>query len=294
VLRLVDRVAPTDSSVLVLGESGTGKELVARAIHVRSSRAAGPFVAVNASCLGDELFEAELFGHVKGAFTGAMFDREGYVAAAERGTLFIDEVADLTPRAQAKLLRFLQDSEYRRVGETRVRQADVRIVSAANVDLLARVAEGRFRQDLLYRLRPIVLSLPPLRERAGDVLVLARHFLREAAATAGRPAPDLPADVARAVERYAWPGNVRELQSEMQRLVLLSGGGPLRKERLSPGLRGSGDTAPTSPLREAVLVFERDYVSRALTRHGGSRARTAEALGITRQALVVKIRRLGL
>jgi DNA-binding NtrC family response regulator/tetratricopeptide (TPR) repeat protein len=290
----VSRVAPADSAVHIYGETGTGKELVARAVHARSRRAGGPFVAVNASCLGDDLFEAEMFGHVKGAFTGAVLDREGYVAASDRGTLFIDEVADLTPRAQAKLLRFLQDGEYRRVGEPRPRRADVRILSAANVDLEQRVREGRFRQDLLFRLRPIVLALPPVRERGGDLLILARHFLQAAAASVERPAPELPAEVARCLERYPWPGNVRELESEMHRLVLLSAGGGLRAEHLSPKVRGSGARPATTPLREAVLGFERDYVESALARLGGSRARTAQALGITRQALVSKIRRLGL
>jgi DNA-binding NtrC family response regulator len=287
------RVTDSEVSVHLFGETGTGKERVASAIHRGSRRGAGPFVAINASSVSDELFEAEMFGHAKGAFTGAVAAREGYVARAEGGTLFIDEVADLTPRAQAKLLRFVQEKEYRRLGETETRRANVRVLSAANVDLERRVATGHFREDLMYRLRPIVLSLPPLRERAGDVLLLARHFVRLAAKRESVPSPLLPADVAKALASYAWPGNIRELENEMSRLVVLAGRGPVRREHLSARVLDAVRDRP-SCLRDARQRFEREFVGRALSRNGGNRTRTACELGLTRQALVSKIRRLGL
>jgi two-component system, NtrC family, response regulator HydG len=287
------RVTDSELAVHIFGETGTGKERVAVAIHRRSRRCAGPFVAVNASSLSDELFEAEMFGHVRGAFTGAVAAREGYVARAEGGTLFIDEVAELTARGQAKLLRFVQEKEYRRVGESETRRANLRILSAANVDLERRVAAGQFRDDLMYRLRPIVLTLPPLRERDGDVIMLARHFVRLAAQREGLTPPVLPPEVARALVSYSWPGNVRELENEMSRLVVLAGRGPILREHLSPRLCAPA-ADPRSPLRDARQRFEREFVARALSRNGGNRTRTACELGLTRQALVSKIRRLGL
>jgi DNA-binding NtrC family response regulator/tetratricopeptide (TPR) repeat protein len=287
------RVAGSEVPVHIFGETGTGKERVARALHHRSPRARGPFVALNASSLSDELFEAELFGHARGAFTGAVTAREGHVAAAEGGTLFIDEVADLSPRTQAKLLRFLQEGEYRRLGESVVRKANVRVLSAANVVLEERVAAGRFREDLLYRLNVVTLELPPLRERGDDVLLLARHFVRAAAEKAAVPPPRLPSEVAAVLAAFSWPGNVRQLENEMSRLVALAGGGPLRKEDLSPRLVAPSVSVGSS-LRAAQASFERDYIARALARNGGHRGRTAAELGITRQALVEKIRKLGL
>jgi DNA-binding NtrC family response regulator len=254
-------------------------------------------VAFNASALSDELFEAELFGHARGAFTGAVAAREGYAAEARGGTLFIDELADLSSRGQAKLLRLVQEGEYRRVGETELRQADLRIVSAANKRLAERVAAGLFREDLMYRLIPVTLELPPLRERGDDLLALARHFVRAACARAGRDVPALPADVARALSRYPWPGNIRELENEIIRLVALAGAGPLRVEDLSARLRAAGaagHAARPGSLREAQAAFERDFVARSLGRHGGCRVRAAEELGITRQALLEKTKRLGL
>jgi DNA-binding NtrC family response regulator len=250
---------------------------------------------VNASSLSDELFEAEMFGHARGAFTGAVAAREGYVAEAEGGTLFIDEVADLSPRGQAKLLRLLQEREYRRVGESALRQANVRVVTAANVDLEERVAKGSFRQDLMYRIAVVTLRLPPLRERGDDLLLLARHFLRVAARRDGRVAPALPASLGETLHRYAWPGNVRELENEMARLVALSGGGPLDAALLSARLRAGRETDRQSLcLREGLLCFERDFLKVALARNRGNRSRTATDVGITRQALLSKMNRLGL
>jgi DNA-binding NtrC family response regulator/tetratricopeptide (TPR) repeat protein len=291
--RQMERLAGSQITVQILGETGTGKERVAQALHRRSPRGDKPFVAINASTLSDDLFEAEMFGHARGAFTGAVAERAGHLAEAEGGTLLIDEVADLTPRAQAKLLRVLQEREYRRLGESRTRRADVRILTASNVALDARAARGLFREDLVYRLSPVVLSLPPLRERGPDLLRLARHFLRRAADQEGRGAPGLTGEVAAALSRYAWPGNVRELENEMHRLVALAGFGPLRPEHLSEKLRARGAPSPVA-LRSAVMAFEKEHVARVLAQHAGNRAHAAAALCITRQALVVKIRRLGL
>jgi DNA-binding NtrC family response regulator len=291
-LSSVARVAESEATVHLHGETGTGKERIALALHRRSGRR-GRFVAVNASTLSDELFESEMCGHVKGAFTGAVADRVGYLGEAEGGTLFLDEVADLTPRAQGKLLRLLQDKEYRRVGESRARRADVRFVTAANVALEERAAAGALRKDLMYRLNRIVVVLPPLRERGEDVALLARHALRAEASRSGVPAPVLPPDVLRALEAYPWPGNVRELENEMGRILLRAGRGPVRREHLSPALLGSPAARP-APLKHAVFAFEREHIAHALARHGGNRARTACSLGLTRQALVAKINRLGI
>jgi DNA-binding NtrC family response regulator len=287
------RVSASDVAVHIFGETGTGKECVARAIHAASSRADRAFVALNASSLSDDLFESEMFGHVKGAFTGAFASREGHVAAAEGGTLFVDEVAELTPRAQARLLRFVQEREYRRVGETAVRRADLRLLTAANVGLEDRVARGQFRQDLLYRLNVVTLTLPPLRERGDDLLLLARRFLRQAAALRRVPNPELPRSVATALLACSWPGNVRQLENEMSRLVTLSAGSPLRPELLSPGVL-HGTPRPIALLRQARAEFDRQYLRGALERHAGNRTRTAAALGLSRQGLSLLLSRHGL
>src|SRR4029453_11330051 len=219
--------------VHVFGETGTGKERVAWALHELSPRASRSFVPLNAAAIGDDLLPSELFGCAKGAYTGAGVARDGYIAAAEGGTLFIDEVAELTPLAQARLLRFLQEGEYQRLGETVVRKANVRVVSATNVDLPRRVAEGRFRQDLWFRLKVHCLVVPPLRERGSDVLLLARHFLAEQARMARVEAPRLSPEAEEALLAFAWRGNVRELEHEMQRLVVRAPGGLVSREDLS-------------------------------------------------------------
>jgi two-component system response regulator HupR/HoxA len=289
------RVAGADVPVHIFGETGTGKEKVARALHRQSPRRGRPFVAVNASSLSDELFEAELFGHVRGAFTGAVADREGYVAAAEGGTLLIDEVADLSSRGQAKLLRFLTDGEYRRLGEAAPRRSNVRILTAANVELRARVTAGRFREDLLFRLAgAFTLVVPPLRDRGDDLELLCRHFLEQAARRHRLTPPRLPSDVALALRSYPWPGNVRELESEMQRLVVLSAGGPIRRDHVSPHVAQASAAPGPSELRASQRAWERDHIRSVLERHRGNRTRAAHALGITRQGLLEKLRRLGL
>lgn len=291
--RRIERLGGSDLRIHVFGETGTGKEKVARALHSTSPRRHRPFVPFNAAGFTDDLLEAELFGHARGAFTGAVGDREGLVRAAEGGTLFLDEVAELTPRAQAKLLRYLQEREYCRLGETVPRRSDVRILSATNVDLALRVAQDRFRQDLWFRLWEERVVIPPLRERAGDVRLLARHFLRREAGRQRRACPVLSPEVDEVLERYSWPGNVRQLEREMRRLVVIAEGVPVEPGHLSAEIREAAVTRRRGCLRGALHAFERDFLRHALERHGGVRTAAAAELGITRQALLNKMRRLG-
>jgi DNA-binding NtrC family response regulator/tetratricopeptide (TPR) repeat protein len=293
VRKAVARAAAAPFSVLIEGESGVGKELVARAIHHLSPRRERRFGDVNCAALPDELLESELFGHARGAFTGAVVDRAGLFEDADGGTLFLDEVVDLSARAQAKLLRVLQQQEVRRVGETFSRKVDVRIVSAANRDLRAEVDSGRFRQDLLYRLDVVRIRIPPLRERPEDVPLLAEHFWRAAAARVGTKAT-LPHPVATALSRYHWPGNVRELQNVIAALAVEAPArGPVR-----PGLLPAivtGVTAVTAGrLAAARAQWERRFVEVALARAGGSRSRAARELGLSRQGLLKLMVRLGM
>lgn len=286
------RAAAAPFAVLVQGESGTGKELVARAIHRASNRCGRRFVDVNCAALPDELLDAELFGHARTAFTGAQVDRAGLVEEAHGGTLFLDEVADLSPRAQAKLLRMLQQQEVRRVGETHNRPVDVRVVAAANRDLGQEAAEGRFRRDLLYRLDVIRIRIPPLRDRADDVPVLAEHFWAISARHVGSCARLSPAALA-ALGRYEWPGNVRELQNVMAALAMVA---PARG-RIGPGvlpLRAASEPLSATRLRDAREQFERVFITRTLARSGGRRAAAARALGVSRQGLARLLDRLGI
>jgi transcriptional regulator with AAA-type ATPase domain/tetratricopeptide (TPR) repeat protein len=287
--RQMARLAPSDLSLHILGETGTGKEMVAEALHRESRRRGGPFVAINASSLSDELFEAEMCGHTRGAFTGAVLEREGHLAAAEGGTLFLDEVTDLSPRTQAKLLRILQSREYRKLGESRLRRASFRLITASNLPL-----EGRLRSDLAFRIREAGLELPPLRERGDDLWLLAAEFLRQEAVRHDMPVSALSPDARRALEQRRWPGNVRELQSEIKRAVVFAGRGPVRLAHLTVTEDEMAPSAAPATLKEALLAFERRHVGQVLARHGGNRARTAMALGISRQALVGKIARMGL
>jgi len=288
--RDVMQFGASDVRVHVFGETGTGKERVARALHELSPRASRRFVPVNAAGIGDDLLIAELFGHARGAFTGAVAARDGYVAEAEGGTLFLDEVAELSPLAQARLLRFLQEGEYRRLGETLLRKADVRLVSATNVDLAERVRRGRFRHDLWFRLKSERLVVPPLRERGDDVLLLARHFLELLARARGVAPPRLSAAAEDALVAHAWPGNVRELEGEMLRLVVRHPGGSVGPQELSAELAEAPRSCGT--LRLALQRVESEMVREALARHPGRSARAAAELGITRQALWAKRRRL--
>jgi DNA-binding NtrC family response regulator len=290
--RDIAQFGPSELRVHVFGETGTGKEMVARALHDLSPRARRKLVPVNVAGFTDELLVAELFGHGRGAFTGAVAAREGYVAEAEGGTLFIDEVAEMSPLAQVRLLRFLQGGEYQRLGETCPRRADVRVISATNVDLARRVREGRFRMDLWYRLTDETIVAPPLRERGADVLLLARHFLRLEAAQHGWVAPTLSRAAEAALLGHAWPGNVRQLQSEMRRLAVRVAGREVTVEDLSAALQ-QVPARRAGTLRAALEQCEKELVQDALDRHEGILARAAAELGITRQALWAKVRRRG-
>jgi len=278
--------------VLIEGESGVGKELVARAIHLLSSRRQRKFCDVNCAALPDDLIESELFGHARGAFTGAVVERGGLIEEADGGTLFLDEVADLTLRAQAKLLRVIQQQEVRRVGESFSRKVDVRFVSAANRDMRTEAGEGRFRQDLLYRLEVIRIPIPPLRERPEDIAILAAHFWRDAAARVGTTAVLTHASLT-ALARYHWPGNVRELQNVMAALAVAAPARGQVRPALLPAVITGAAAITSARLADARAQFERRFVEVALARAGGSRSRAARELGISRQGLLKLLARLG-
>jgi DNA-binding NtrC family response regulator len=293
VRRAVARAAAAPFAVLIEGESGSGKELVARALHHLSPRRERRFCDLNCAALPDDLLESELFGHVRGAFTGAVADRPGLIEDADGGTLFLDEVADLSPRAQAKLLRVVQQQEVRRVGATFSRKVDVRVISAANRDMRAEVAGGRFRQDLLYRLDVVRIRVPPLRERPEDIPVLAQHFWQAAAARVGSRAL-LTHAVLTALARYHWPGNVRELQNVIAGLAVAAPARGQVKPALLPAVLSSVAPVRAARLTEAREQFERRFIEVALARAGGRRARAARELGLSRQGLLKMMARLGL
>ncbi|HET9036688.1 MAG TPA: sigma 54-interacting transcriptional regulator [Myxococcaceae bacterium] len=277
VYRQIEKVAPTDLSVLVVGETGTGKELVARELHRRSPRAGGPFVAINCGALPETLLESELFGHVKGAFTGAVATRPGRFQQASGGTLFLDEVGDMPPVLQVKLLRALQDRTVQKVGDHRDEPVDIRVIAATHRTLEQEVKRGGFREDLYYRLATLTLRVPPLRDRGEDVAVLARGFLQTFAESYRATARGFTPAALAAVRRHSWPGNVRELENRIKKAVVLSDGPLVRAEDLD---FPPEDLPPLTPLQEAKDDFERRYVLEALKRHGGNRARTARALGV--------------
>ena len=299
VYELVEKVAATKATVLITGESGTGKELIARAIHARSPRAEEAFVAVNCMALSETLLESELFGHENGAFTGAVGRRKGRFELAHQGTLFLDEVGEIAPSLQVKLLRVLQERTFERVGGGQPISVDVRIVTATNRDLAAGVAEGRFREDLFYRLNVVRLELPPLRERKDDLPALVAHFVRRYAAEVGRPTPQVSREAMARIYDYAWPGNVRELENALERAVIMAGtqiaAGDLPLE-VRPGREAAG--APELPqhmgITEAVEDLERRMIERALAEHGGVAAHAAEALGITKSNLAYKMKKYGM
>ncbi len=290
VLQLMERVAPSDANVLVTGEHGTGKEVVAQWIHAASPRAGRPFVAVNLGGLSEGLFESEMFGHVKGAFTDARADRIGRFELAEGGTLLLDEIGTLQPRQQAKLLRVLETGELERVGASRSRRIDVRILSATNADLHDEVTGGRFREDLLFRLNTIEIRLPPLRERPEDLRAFAGHFLRRYAARYRKPLGGFEPEALAALEAHPWPGNVRELDHTLERAVLMAQGTLVRAGDL--GLRGAGAPARLEdlPLEEV----ERLLIRKALERHAGNVSQAAKALGLSRSALYRRLQHHGL
>ncbi len=291
VLDVISRVGPSDANVLITGENGTGKGLVAQTLHAVSLRAARPLVTVNTGGLAEGVFESELFGHVKGAFTDAKTDRVGRFETAEGGTLFLDEIGNLPHALQAKLLRTLETGEFERVGSSKTRRVDVRIFSATNADLGAAVAEGRFRQDLLFRLNTIELRLPPLRDRREDIPVLAAHFLRQHAARYRKHLTGFDEPAIKALLAHPWPGNVRELDHAVERAVLMSQGETVRAADL--GLRGTREGAPR--LEEMSLEeVEALLIKKALARFDGNVSHAANALGLSRSALYRRLQRYGL
>jgi DNA-binding NtrC family response regulator len=313
VYKSIGRVAESDSAVLILGETGTGKELVARAIHHHSRRRAGPFVAVNCGALPENLVESELFGYARGAFTGATTEKPGRFEAADGGTLFFDEVAELPPAAQVKLLRFFDTQTVERLGSVQSLRLDVRILAATNRDLAGAMAAGRFRQDLYYRLAVVQIVLPPLSARTEDILPLAGHFLAQRTPPGGKP-PILSREAAEILEACAWPGNVRELRNAVEHAAVVSGGGPILAAHLPEVVRqGAAARAKESPAgldaavaqfvgalgegasyREVIARLEKALIARALADAGGNQSVAAERLGLHRNTLRNKLRDLGL
>ncbi len=284
VLKLINRAAPTDSSVLILGESGTGKEMVARAIHERSPRKAGPVVAIHCGGLQRDILESELFGHERGAFTGAHATKPGLFEMADKGTVFLDEIGEMAPDSQVKLLRAIETRSFYRVGGTRPRQVDVRVVAATNKDLGEAVRQGLFRQDLFYRINTISISLPPLRDRPEDIPLLAEHFLGERPSVS--PMRMSEAAVA-ALSRYSWPGNVRELRHVIQRAVILAPGETVELQDLPPDLQPQGNRSESSSRRLDAL--ERHHIVAVLQQVQGHRGKAATILGIDPKTLYRKV-----
>jgi two-component system nitrogen regulation response regulator NtrX len=297
--------APSHGRVLIFGENGTGKELVARSIHALSHRRAGPFVEVNCAAIPEELIESELFGHVRGAFTGAVADRRGKFELAHGGTMFLDEIADMSLKTQAKVLRVLQEHTMEPVGgSTRIR-VDARVLAATNKDLIEEIRQGRFREDLYFRLNVVPIFVPPLRDRTDDIALLANHFMALLAREYGRRPKTFDADAMAVLTRYAWPGNVRELRNLVERLMIMVPSDRVAADDVR-GLGGSGVTpaAPTaagdrpsdawSPLHLARDEFEKSYILRALEAQGGNMSRTADVLGVERSNLYRKMRGFGI
>jgi len=308
VFELIETIAQTTSTVLVTGESGTGKELAARAIHFNSPRKDRPFVAVNCGALTETLLESELFGHVRGAFTGANVNKKGLIEVAERGTIFLDEIGEMSPLMQVKLLRVLQERVFRRVGGTDEISADIRIITATNRDLAQMVAENRFREDLYYRINVIPLHLPPLRERGEDIPLLAEHFVTRFAAELGKPVQGLAAESLSLLVQYHWPGNIRELENAMERAVALERTPVILPPSLPAAVRAAGggpapvdaglesDTLPDSgfDLERHVREIERQYITEALRRTDGVKVKAAELLGMSFRSFRYYAKKYGL
>src|SRR6266849_712508 len=297
-LQTVTQVAPTDLPVLIQGETGTGKELFAKALYRRSTRAHGPFVVINCAALPAALIESELFGYARGAFTGAHQDRIGLIGAAHRGTLFLDEIGEMPLESQSRLLRVLQSGEFTRLGSVRLETVDVRVLAASNRDLEREVEEGRFRSDLYFRLSPITVRIPPLRERRQDIHLLTAHFLRIYAGRYGREAPQLNNECMASVAAWDFPGNVRELEGEIARLVAVSAPGSLLhadalNERIS-GRRASAKTKAAQLTPMSLAEMEKKLILSVLEHTDGNRTLAAEVLGISREGLRTKMQRLGL
>jgi two-component system response regulator AtoC len=295
VYKLVARVASTTATVLVVGESGTGKELVARAIHSHSPRAAAAFVPVNCTALSESLLESELFGHARGAFTGAIAAKRGLFEMADGGTLFLDEIGDMGPKMQAQLLRTLQDGEVRPVGSAESIKVDVRLVCATNRDLDAEVKAGRFREDLYFRINVVTVKLPPLRERAGDIPILVAHFLAKVARREGRPEASISREGLDMLCRYSWPGNVRELENAVERAVAVTKGDVVLPSDLPAEVLGVAAPAPGGIIddRPSLAELERRYIALTLSECGGNKKKAAEKLGIDRRTLYRALERSG-
>ena len=303
VFELMRRAAPARSNILVAGESGTGKELVARAIHRLSTRGDGPFVPVHTTAIPSELLESTLFGHVKGAFTGAINTRKGLIEAAHEGTLFLDEVGTISPETQTKLLRVIQEREIRRVGSVEAKSVDTRLVAATNTDLWQEVQAGRFREDLYYRLNVITIELPPLRDRREDIALLATHFLRMYSEENQREVDGFSSAAMDALVEYQWPGNVRELENAVERAVVLCRGNTIEVDELPQAVRGEGPAETISAtdfpaegvdFRDIVGAFQGQLISEALRRSGGVQRRAAQLLKLSPTTLNEMIHRLGL
>ena len=297
VLRLAEAVAPSDSTVIISGESGTGKEVLARYVHELSGRADGPFVSINCGALPESLLESELFGHVKGSFTGAVRDKDGLFVAAKGGTFFLDEVGEMSPATQVKLLRALQEREVIPVGATEAVSVDVRIIAATNRDLDEEIRRGTFRSDLFYRLNVITLHLPPLRERPEDVAVLAEHFLARFAGQRGKAPPSLSSQTLEALQTHDWPGNVRELENALERAVVLSEGDEIPVTALPVRITERASLPLISnrlPPNPSLEIIERAYIHWVLQAEGGNKSRTAEVLGIDPSTLYRKLIRYGM
>ena len=290
VYRAIGRCSQSMATVLVTGESGTGKELVARAIHYEGNRAACPFVPVNCCSIPETLLESELFGHVKGAFSGATSSRAGFFQSAEGGTIFLDEIGDTSLPMQARLLRVLQDRRVTMVGSSRPREVDVRIIAATNKDLEAQVRQGAFREDLFFRLNVLTVHVPPVRERGDDVLLLASHFARKFASDDARQAPRFSAEALRALRRFSWPGNVREVENAIHRLVVMCDSDLIDLPHLPRAMRFSmpGSTVPGRTLTEVEV----EHIRNVLAAEGGNKSRAAKVLGIDRKTLREKLKRL--
>jgi two-component system, NtrC family, response regulator len=292
VFAYIRKVAKTTAPVLLLGESGTGKEMAALAIHRRSDRKDAPFIAINCNAIPENLLESELFGHEKGSFTGAHAQRKGLMESAAGGTLFLDEIGELPPAIQVKLLRFLQEQRFQRVGGRQEIQIDTRIIAATNIDLKQAVANGKFREDLYFRLAVVVIKLPPLRDREEDVELLAREFLQQFAVQCEKTALRFAPDALRAVKRHIWPGNVRELQNRVKRAVIMADGKRITASDLE--LTADSEVVPPATLKEARENTERELVEQALKRHSGRISSAAAELGISRPTLYELMDKLGI
>ena len=298
-LNSLKMAAATDASVLLLGESGTGKELLAHFLHRHSRRKSQPFVAINCAALPESLIESALFGHRKGAFTGAVEHHEGHIQQADRGTLFLDEVAEMSLPVQARLLRFLESGEFQPVGESRVRQADIRLVAATHADLATRVKAGHFRADLYYRLNVLPFTVPPLRERKGDIPLLLDGLSQLLAQQHGLAACRYSPAVLDLLERYAWPGNIRELRNFCERMLVLHAGKEIQPHQLPTEIKASGNTAELAQSHGFKLPhngirldeLERDLLQQALHQSGGNQSKAARLLGLTRDAFLYRLKK---